>query len=61
MRKRHLPVCDKLNTSDSKICYLEFAAMEVSDIKNLRGIIGKHIYNKSYENDGNTYIKLIIE
>ena len=52
---------DKLNTSDSKICYLEFAAMEVSDIKNLRGIIGKHIYNKSYENDGNTYIKLIIE
>ena len=34
--------------------------MEVSDIKNLRGIIGKHIYNKSYENDGVEEIELIV-
>ena len=51
----------KLNTSDSKICYLEFAAMEVSDIKNLRGIIGKHVYNKSYGHGENESIALIIE
>ena len=52
---------DELNVPDSKICYLEFAAMEISDIKKLRSIIGKHVYNKSYEDEGNIYIKLIIE
>lgn len=52
---------DDLNVSDSKICYLEFAAMDLEDIRNLREIIGKHVYNKEYEEDGNTYIKLIIE
>ena len=52
---------DDLNVSDSKICYLEFVAMDLEDIRNLREIIGKHVYNKEYEEDGNTYIKLIIE
>lgn len=48
---------DDLNTSDSKICYQEFAGFNVDDVKKLRSIIGKHVYNK--EEDG--YIKLIIE
>lgn len=52
---------EELNVSNSKICYLEFAAMEIEDIKNLRSIIGKHVYNKNYEEDGNTYINLVIE
>lgn len=52
---------DELNVSDSKICYQEFASPDVEDIKNLRGIIGKHVYNKEVEEDGNNYIKLIIE
>ena len=50
-----------LNTSDSEICYLEFAAMDIEDIQNLRSIIGKHVYNKDYEKDGNVYVKLVIE
>ena len=49
------------NTSDSIKCYYEFAAMDIEDIQNLRNIIGKHVYNKEYEKDGNVYIKLVIE
>lgn len=50
-----------LNISDSNICYLEFAAMSIDDIRNLRSIIGKHVYNKDYEENGKTYVKLVIE
>lgn len=39
----------------------EFAAMNIDDIQNLRSIIGKHIYNKDYEENGKTYVKLVIE
>ena len=52
---------EKWNVSDSNTCYLEFAAMDIEDIRNLRGIIGKHVYNKEYEEDGKTYVKLVIE
>lgn len=48
---------DELNTEDSQICYQEFAGMEAENIRNLRGIIGKHVYNQE---DGGT-IKLVIE
>lgn len=51
----------ELNTSGSKICYLEFASPDISDIKDLRGIIGKHVYNKEYEEGGEVYSELIIE
>lgn len=37
---------DELNTSDSMVCYREFASTEIDDIRNLRSIIGKHVYNK---------------
>jgi hypothetical protein len=47
----------ELNTVDSQKCYQEFASPDLEDIKNLRTLIGKHVYNK--EIDG--YIKLIIE
>ena len=50
-----------LNTPDSFKCYQEFAAMDIDDIKNLRNIIGKHVYNKEYEKDGKVYIRLVIE
>ena len=52
---------EELNVADSKICYLEFAAMDIDDIKSLRGIIGKHVYNRDYVENGKTYIKLVIE
>lgn len=47
----------ELNVETSKICVLEFAAPDKEDVKNLRSIIGLHVYNK--EVDG--CIKLIIE
>lgn len=52
---------EELNLPGSKTCYLEFAAMSIEDIRNLRSIIGKHVYNKEYEENGKTYVKLVIE
>lgn len=46
-----------VNTVDSQKCYQEFASHDLEDIRNLRFLIGKHIYNKEIEG----YIKLIIE
>ena len=48
---------DELNTSDSEVCYQEFSGFSVDDIKKLRSIIGKHVYNKEEEGK----IRLIIE
>lgn len=48
---------DELNKETSKICYQEFSSNKLEKIKNLRSIIGKHVYNKEIEG----YIKLIIE
>lgn len=45
------------NTQESEVCYQEFASPAPDNIKNLRSVIGKHIYNK--EVDGR--VKLIIE
>lgn len=52
---------EKLNVSGSRICYLEFAAADIEDIKNLRSIIGKHVYNKEYEKEGKIHVKLVID
>lgn len=48
---------EELNTEDSEICYQEFASNDLEDVKNLRTIIGKHVYSK--EVDG--YSELVIE
>lgn len=53
-------ICDfygELNTENSAVCFQEFASGTAEEIKNLRSIIGKHVYEK---NDGQ-YIKLCIE
>lgn len=52
---------EALNEAGSQICYLEFAAPDLEDIKKLRSIIGKHVYNKEYEEAGETYAKLVME
>lgn len=52
---------EELNLPDSRICYLEFASSDLEDIKKLRGIIGKHVYNQEYEEGGKVYVKLVIE
>ncbi len=48
---------DELNTADSEVCYQEFASPNLENIKKLRTIIDKHVYNK--EEDGK--IRLVIE
>ena len=51
-----------LNATSTTLCYLEFAAFDREDIINLRGIIGKHVYNRLYKgDDGREYVKLVIE
>lgn len=46
-----------LNTAESQTCYQEFASPDLKDIKNLRSLIGKHVYNKEI----GKYVELIIE
>ena len=48
---------EELNTVDSQKCYQEFASPDLEDIRNLRSLMGKHVYNKEIEG----YIKLTIE
>ena len=52
---------EEMNTADSPVCYLEFAAFDLEDIQGLRSVIGKHVYNKENERNGNVYVDLIIE
>ena len=52
---------ENLNSADSTTCYLEFAASDLEDIQGLRGVIGKHVYNKENERDGKVYVDLVIE
>ena len=52
---------EDLNTPESDICYLEFAGLDIEDVRNLKGIEGKHIYNKSECDGDKTFIRLIIE
>ncbi len=52
---------EELNNEESKICYLEFASNEIKDIRNLRGIIGKHVYNKTVKEDDREVVRQIIE
>lgn len=47
----------ELNTAVSQRCYQEFASPDLKDIKNLRSLIGKHVYNKEV----GKYVELIIE
>lgn len=52
---------EELNTADSMICCLEFASPNVEDVRKLRSIIGKHVYNKEREEGGQTYVDFVIE
>ena len=38
---------EKLNSESISLCFYEFFSEEINDVKNLRGIIGKHVYNNS--------------
>lgn len=49
------------NNGIDNIYVLEFSGSDVSDIEKLLGIVGKHVYNKEIEKDGQTYVELVIE
>lgn len=51
----------ELNKNNSNICFLEFASDNIQNIKNLRSIINKHVYNKIKIIDGIKYKELMIE
>ena len=52
----------KENDKSDALCYQEFASPNIREIKKLREIIGKRVYNKKYiREDGRTYIKLAVE
>lgn len=48
---------EELNTPESQMCCLEFCSDDIDDIRRLRAIIGKHVYNK--ESGG--AVELIVE
>jgi len=51
----------ELNTAESKTCYLEFSSTDITDLRNLREIIGKHVYNRNFKRNGKTFVELVIE
>lgn len=46
-----------LNDGRSETCYLEFAAPALEDVRSLRAILGRHVYNK----DADGCVELVIE
>lgn len=52
---------DEINTPGSSLCYQEFASASIEDIRNLRSIIGKHVYNRDLVENGTAYVELVIE
>ncbi len=51
---------DDYNLLDSNTCHLEFAG-GLENIRGLRSIIGKHVYNKSEFVGPQEFIRLVIE
>ena len=52
---------DNLNNNSNTTCYYEFASDDIEDVRKLRSIIGKHVYNKTKTINGDEYEELIIE
>lgn len=52
---------EALNADSKSICYQEFGAGALEDIKNLRTVIGKRFYAVPYEEDGEEYYKTELE
>lgn len=50
-----------LNIKDAPLCHLEFSSTDIEDIRRLRGIIGKHVYNKTISEGGKSLMKLVVE
>ena len=49
------------NQKGGSVCVLEFASSDADDVRNLRSIIGMHVYNNSVNNGSQEYCELVIE
>ncbi|NBI66416.1 hypothetical protein D1646_06235 [Pseudoflavonifractor sp. 60] len=49
------------NTSDSTTCYIEIGGRKIDYIKDFLSVVGKHIFCKTFYEDGVEYAKLILE
>lgn len=53
---------DDLNNGESNVCYLEFSGSDLEDVQKLKeSVVGKRVFNETYEEDGEEYVKLVIE
>ena len=50
-----------LNAAGAGRCYLEFCGDDVPSVRELRSVIGKHVYNKIVSDGKNEYAELVIE
>ena len=53
--------CEESNSQKNKKCKLVFSGTALENIKGLKSIIGKHVYNKIIESNGREIVDLIIE
>ena len=51
----------EINDGSSNVCVYEFSGSSIENIEKLLGIVGKHVYNKTVENDGEACMVLEIE
>ena len=52
---------DTLNQKSKKICYLEFASSNLENVKGLKEIINRHVYDQPINKNGEIYMHLIVE
>ncbi len=52
---------EELNDGSTNTCYLEFCASDIDDIEKIHEILGKHVFNKEIEENGELVVDLVIE
>ena len=52
---------EDLNDGSSNICYLEISGEDLDDVKAFHEIIGKHVFNREIEENGEIVVDLVIE
>ena len=53
--------CEASNSQKKKQCKLVFASRSIDNIRELKSIIGKHVYNKVVKSGGEEVVDLLIE
>lgn len=50
-----------LNVAESETCYIEFASDDINDVRHVKSLAGKHVYNKTVKENNQIVVKLIVE